>query len=153
MNQETIENNLKKIYYRLVLLAFFLVAGIYLIKYFMWPSAAVVTHSKIWAITIASLAGVFGLALPIFYRTYFIYKLKNEKRISPQLFLKFEKNILYIALATPYFLILSLGLNLPERSHILIMLFSLYALYYYYPSAKKVAFEMKIFRIKSQETT
>jgi len=151
MNQETIEHKLKKLYFRLVLLAFFLITGVYLIKNFISPSAEIAVHSKIWTVAIASLAGIFGLALPVFYRTYFIYKLKNQKHISTQLFLKFEKNILYIALTTPYFLILSLGLNLPERSHILIMLFSLYALYYYYPSAKKVAFEMKLFRINSNK--
>ncbi len=102
------------------------------------------------SLIVISLAGIFGIALPIFYRSYFVYKIRDKKQIQPDAFIRFERVLLSTALLTPYFLIVSLLINMTEPANLLIALFALYAAYYYYPSGKKVRFEMKIFRIKTR---
>ncbi len=150
MNEQAISATLKKVYYKQILIAATLILAAYLLNYFDITGFTLNISEKTVSIVIASLTGVFGVALPVFYRSYFVYDLKNQKEISNDLFLGFEKKILNIALTAPYFLVFSLLLNLPETTHILITLFSLYAAYYYFPSEKKVKFEMKMFRIKAQ---
>ena len=150
MNEQAVSATLKKVYFKQLFIAAMLILAAYLLNYFVITGFTLNISEKTVSIVIASLAGIFGVALPVFYRSYFVYGLKNQKEISNDLFLGFEKKILNIALTAPYFLVFSLLLNLPETTHILITLFSLYAAYYYFPSVKKAKFEMKMFRIKAE---
>ncbi len=148
MNEQLVLETLKKVYLKQLFIAAALILLAYLLNYFFETSFSLIIYGKTVSVVISSLAGIFGIALPIFYRSYFVYSLKKKKQVSNELFMSFEKNILNIALSAPYFLIFSLLMNLPETTHILITLFSLYAVYFYFPSAKKIRFELKIFRIK-----
>ncbi len=100
------------------------------------------------SVVITTLAGIAGIAAPIFYRSYFVYRNRDKKEIMPDDFLSFERVLLTTALLSPYFLVISVLINMNETANMLIALFALYALYYYFPTEKKVRFEMKIFRIK-----
>ncbi len=137
---------LKGTYYRQLLASVFLVVVAYLLKYFHQLDSVQVP-GRAFNVVVATLAGVFGIALPIFYRSYFVYKIRNRKQISLDTFIRFERVLLTTALVTPYFLVVSLLLNMMEATNILITLFAIYAAYYYFPSGKKVLFEMKIFRL------
>ncbi len=150
MNEQTVSASLRKVYSTQLLIAVVLAGITYLLNYFSITSFTLNVPEKTVSVVLASLAGVFGIALPVFYRSYFIYGLKNQKQISNERFMNFEKKILNIALTAPYFLVFSILMNLSENTHILITLFSLYAAYYYFPSDKKVTFEMKVFRINAE---
>jgi len=104
--------------------------------------------SKTVSVILFSLSVLFAIALPIFFKLKFINKVKNLNSISLNDFYKFEKAIMKIALLTPYFIILSLVLNLKEFYFTGIILMSIYACYYYFPSEKRMKFEKTIFRIK-----
>ncbi len=146
MMLQKIRKTLLNLYFKQTAIAAFLIILTWIMVFFQHSTSHY--NNRTLSVILVSLSGIFGLALPVFYRSYFISGLKDAKKISTETFINFEKNIIKIALIAPYFLILSIALHLSERTHILIFLFSLYALYYYYPSNKKIIFEMKIFRIK-----
>jgi len=139
---------LKKTYFRQLFFSVFLVGMAFLLKYYFKLSSGAQLPTKTVSLIVIALAGIFGIALPVFYRSYFVYKIRNQKEINPDTFIRFERVLLSTALLTPYFLVVSLLINMAQSANILIALFTLYAAYYYYPSGKKVRFEMKIFRIK-----
>jgi Ca2+/Na+ antiporter len=90
----------------------------------------------------------FAVALPIFYRTVFANKRRHQTNTAKEDWLKFERNLLYIALATPYVSLIAQILQL-SRFHLggtIIM--ALYAIYYYYPSKKRIDYEQRLFRVK-----
>lgn len=96
------------------------------------------------------LAGVFSLALPVFYRALFVSKLKDRKMIPLQEFLEFEKKLIIISMISPYIIIIPIIFSFPGFYFAGIILFSLYSIYYYYPSQKRIEFEKRLFRIKEE---
>ena len=90
----------------------------------------------------------FAVAMPIFYRTVFANKRRHQIHTSEKDWLKFERNLLYIAMATPYIALIAQILQLPRFHLAGTIIMALYAVYYYYPSKKRIAFERRIFRVK-----
>jgi MFS family permease len=94
----------------------------------------------------------FAAAFPILYRTIFAHKRRHDIHTEQEDWLKFERNLLCIAMTTPYVSLIAQILQLP-RFHLagtLIMAF--YAVYYYYPSRRRLEFDRRIFRVKSSQT-
>jgi len=94
----------------------------------------------------------FAIGFPLFYRSFFINKIKEQKMISLQQFQIFEKDLLVITLITPYFVLITSLFKFPEFYFIAITLLAMYSCYFYYPSKKRINFEKKIFRIKEEIT-
>jgi len=145
MNPVIISKVLQKKYFLHLVFAAILIIGADTYKYLSNLDASV---DQTFMIVIATLAGITAFAAPVFYRSYFIHKIKDKKEITLEQFVLFERKLISIALMTPYFIIVSILLNLNQTTNILITLFALYAAYFYFPSEKKVRFEMKVFRIK-----
>ncbi len=139
---------LKKIYFWQLISSVFLVVVAYLVTYFFHLSDKSIVPGQTVSVVVTTLSGVMGIAIPIFYRSFFVYRLKGKKQISRDAFVSFEQTLISIALTAPYFLVISILMNMNQTSNMLIAIFSLYAIYYYFPSEKKVLFEMKLFRIK-----
>jgi hypothetical protein len=59
----------------------------------------------------------FAVALPIFYRTVFANKRRHQTRTAEEDWLKFERNLLYIAMATHHGLICGLLLLSFQETH------------------------------------
>lgn len=148
MDPATTSKFLIKIYFRQLLPAIILIAVAYLLKYYFKLSETEPVPSLLVSVVITTLAGVVGIAAPIFFRSYFVYKNRDKKKILPDDFLGFERVLLTTALISPYFLVISVLINMNETANMLITIFALYALYYYFPTEKKIRFEMRIFRIK-----
>ena len=91
----------------------------------------------------------FAVALPIFYRTLFANKMRHQTRTSEGDWLKFERNLLYIAMITPYAGLIAQFLQLPRFHLAGTMVMTLYAVYYYYPSMKRIEFDRRVFRVKA----
>ena len=70
--------------------------------------------------------------------------------ISLQEFLDFEKKLIIISMISPYIIIIPIIFNFSSFYFAGIILFSLYSIYYYYPSEKRIDFEKKLFRIKEE---
>ncbi len=90
----------------------------------------------------------FAVALPIFYRTVFANKRRHQTRTAEEDWLRFERNLLYIAMATPYVALIAQVLRLPRFHLGGTIIMALYAVYYYYPSKRRLKFERRIFRVK-----
>lgn len=88
-----------------------------------------------------------AMALPILYRTLFANRQRSRTHTPQADWLKFERGLLYIAMATPYLAMAAQILEL-QRLHLagtLIMTF--YAVYYYYPSRKRIGYDRRMFRV------
>jgi hypothetical protein len=89
-----------------------------------------------------------AVALPIFYRTVFANKVRHQTSTAEKDWLKFERNLLYIALATPYVSLIAQILQLPRFHLSGTIIMALYAVYYYYPSKRRIEFDQRVFRVK-----
>jgi len=94
------------------------------------------------------LSVVFAIALPIFFRTLFAHKVRDQKSVSEADLVKFERNFLYITLLTPYVALIAYFFELPRFYCAGTVLMALYAVYYYYPSERRIRFEKRIFRVR-----
>ena len=99
------------------------------------------------------LAALFSLGLPILYRAGFAARMKTCRLVSGSEFQRFERQLIYIALMTPYLALLALAFKVPGFHFSGIFLMSLYAAYYFYPSRKRIAFEKRMFRVDHFENT
>lgn len=90
----------------------------------------------------------FAVALPIFYRTLFANKIRHQTHTAEEDWLKFERNLLYIAMITPYVSLMAQILRLPRFHLAGTIIMALYAVYYYYPSKRRIAFDRRIFRVQ-----
>ena len=142
-----IREELKKIYLKLLYPFLILIVLIYLGQFLGIFGRVDKEFSKNISVTLLVLTALFSVALPIFYRSLFANKVKDRKSITINEFLKFEKNLIIIAMITPYFLVFTVLLNLSGFYFGTIVIIALYAVYYYYPSEKRVEFEKKLFRI------
>ena len=98
------------------------------------------------ALFIASV--IFAIALPILLRTLFAHKVRHQKSVSETDLLKFERTFLYVALLTPYVTFIAYFFELPRFYCAGTVLMALYAVYYYYPSERRITFEKRIFRVR-----
>jgi len=140
--------DLKRTYFTLLLPA---VAGfilIFVLQYFHLLSFNIPQIPPIFYPIIFIASVCFAVAMPIFYRTVFANKRRHQIHTSEEDWLKFERNLLYIAMATPYIALIAQILQLPRFHLAGTIIMALYAVYYYYPSKKRIAFERRIFRVK-----
>jgi len=88
-----------------------------------------------------------AVALPILYRTLFANQRRGQMHTPAADWLKFERGLLYIAMATPYVGLAAQILAL-QRLHLAgTLIMSLYAVYYYYPSKKRIDYDRRMFRV------
>lgn len=94
-----------------------------------------------------TLGAVTGIAGPIFIRTLFAHGMKDAGRVSPELFYTFQARLLVVSGITPYIAFAAAACELPRFHAGALVLMALYSLYYYYPSARRIDFDRKIFRV------
>jgi Ca2+/Na+ antiporter len=107
-----------------------------------------IAFQEIFAPLVFVLSVVFAIAWPIFFRTLFAHKMRQKKRVSEVDLIKFERNFLFIALVTPYLTLIAYLFEFPRFYLAGTVLMALYAVYYYYPSKKRIQFERRIFKVK-----
>ena len=88
-----------------------------------------------------------AIALPIFYRTLFAHRKRDQRMVSEADFVKFERRLMVISLATPYLALAAYALEFPKFYTTAAILMGLYAIYYFFPSEKRLAFDRRIFRV------
>jgi Ca2+/Na+ antiporter len=141
-------HDLKRTYFTLLLPA---VAGFILIlvlQYFQLVDWNIPRVPSVIPAIIFIASVCFAVALPILYRTLFASKRRHQTRTDENDWKKFERNLLYIAMATPYIGLIAQILRLPRFHMAGTIIMALYAVYYYYPSKKRIEFERRVFRVK-----
>jgi hypothetical protein len=87
-----------------------------------------------------------AIAFPIFYRTLFAHKNRDLRSVSEKKLLNFERTLINVVMITPYLALVAYFLDLPRFYTTSTILIGLYAVYYFYPSKRRIAFDRKIFR-------
>jgi hypothetical protein len=141
-------DKLRRTYFTLLIPAIAGFIAISIVKKFSLIEFGHITFQEIFAPLVFVLSVVFAIAWPIFFRTLFAHKIRHQKSISEVDLIKFERSFLYIALVTPYLTLTAYLLEFPSFYLAGTVLMALYAVYYYYPSKKRIQFERRIFRVK-----
>lgn len=141
---------LKKIYFILLMPAVCGLIFLYFAKSSNFLELTKVAYQGTIAPLIFLLSVIFAVALPIFYRTLFAHRVRHRKNISEDNLIKFERNLIYSVLVTPYMTLIAYLFELPRFYFTGTILMSIYAVYYYYPSEKRIQFEKRIFRVTEQ---
>jgi len=141
-------DELRRTYFILLIPAIVGFVAISAAKKFNLLEFGYITSLELIAPLVFVLSVVFAIAWPIFFRTLFSHKNRHQKSISEATLIKFERNFLYIALVTPYLTLAAYLLDFPSFYLAGTILMALYAVYYYYPSKKRIQFERRIFRVK-----
>jgi len=150
MTYTEIKKELVNVYIKTIIPAVVLILLVYLLKYLNLLGDSLLSP-KWYSVVLFVLGAAFSLAFPIFYRTVFVNKNQKNKTINVDEFVVFEKKLIILALVVPYLLVLAVPFQMPGFYLGGLMLFSLYSVYYYYPSEKRTVFEMKLFRIKEPD--
>ena len=90
----------------------------------------------------------FAIAFPIFYRTLFAHKSRDLICVSEKELLKFERTLINVVMITPYLALIAYFFEFSRFYTASAILIGLYAVYYFYPSKARIAFEKRIFRVK-----
>lgn len=138
---------LRKIYAFILLPSILGFVVVYLNKASGFVRIGPIHFSEIMAPAIFILSVVCAVAGPIFYRTFFAHRNRMDRSVSENELMKFERNLIYIAMVTPYLALTAYTLELPRFYTAGAFLMGLYAIYYFYPSKKRLAFERRIFRV------
>ncbi len=153
MEVTEISKKLKKLYFLQLTPALFLMVLFFFFReQFTWQGV-IPLHGNLFSDILIALAVLIGIAFPMFFRSFFVHKIKDKTKIPEEIFLRFEKILMTFSLITPYFLVLAIAFGMENKANIFLTILALYASYYYYPSVKKMNFEMKLFRMKPTTET
>jgi len=141
-------DKLRKTYFSLLIPAIVGFICIYLSKKFNLFHLGQPQFISILAPLVFVLSVIFGIAAPIFFRSLFAQKISNKKSTSESELIKFERNLIRISLVTPYLGLFAYFYEFQKFYFTATFLVTLYAVYYFYPSQKRITFEKRIFRVK-----
>ncbi|RLD82441.1 MAG: hypothetical protein DRJ10_05050 [Bacteroidetes bacterium] len=105
------------------------------------------TSGKLVSTLIIILAASTSTILPIWYKLILIKRLKNKKKVSFEEFLTLQNKTIFTAAFSIYWIFPAYMYQIPNIPMLLISFFAIYALYYYYPSKRRIDMEKKTFRI------
>ncbi|MBW1953432.1 MAG: hypothetical protein JRI76_13210 [Deltaproteobacteria bacterium] len=142
------ETELKRVYFFLLIPALLGLLAAYLARSYLEIEAWALTSTRPVAVLLFVLAFAFGVALPILFRTLFVHRKRREKQITRSDLLKFERGTLYIALVAPYITLMAYFIGIPRFHFTGIVLACFYAIYYFYPSKKRIQYEKRVFRVR-----
>lgn len=89
-----------------------------------------------------------AVALPLFSRSLFAHQKRDQKIVSEADFIKFERRLITISLITPYLALVAYVLEFPKFYTTGAILMGLYAIYYFFPSKRRLVLDRRIFRVK-----
>jgi len=140
-------DKLRKTYFSFLIPAIVGFICIYLSKKFNLFHLGQPQFISILAPLVFVLSVIFAIAAPIFFRSLFAHKISNEKSTTESKLIKFEQSLIRIALVTPYLGLVAYFFEFQKFYFSATFIMTLYAVYYFYPSQKRIAFEKRIFRV------
>lgn len=125
----------------LLFLAFGVAQGLQITTPGRFAPAAMVPVLVFIVSTITAIAG------PLFLRTLFAHTVREQQKVTFTAFLSFQRRLLWVSQTTPYLAFVAVLCDFPRFFAAAIVVMGLYALYYYYPSQRRINFDKKIFRV------
>jgi Trk-type K+ transport system membrane component len=107
-----------------------------------------INYLEIIAPSIFILSVISAIAFPVFYRALFAHKKRRFINVPGRELLQFERTLIYVVMTTPYLALIAYVLELPRFYTTGAILMAFYAVYYFFPSNRRMAFERRIFRVK-----
>jgi len=144
MIKKELQKYFRRLMYPIVLLLF-LSAGIYLIYIPDWTPSNLL---RPLSITLFILSALNALVFPLLYRLRMIHQFRAKQKVTRIEFISFQKHSIQISLSTFYILILSLLAGVPQLVYLGIFMLALYSAYFYFPSQKRIDFEIRLFRVE-----
>ncbi len=144
------QKKLRKIYIALVSPAIIVSAIFYVLQlYGLWEGSNTLP-SRFFMTAVFVAAITFGVAIPIFYRAAFFGKVKEKRYTTEEEFFSFQKRMLFIISVTPYLALVAAYSGFEAFYYGGTVIAALYAIYYHYPSERKINFDKKVFMVKSE---
>jgi hypothetical protein len=97
-----------------------------------------------------SLAVVLAVAAPVVVRTLFAHRMRHNRVVAEADFFQFQRRMIHWALLTPYLAVAACLIPLPRFFFAGIILATLYAVYYTYPSRRRIGFDRRLFRVRKE---
>lgn len=94
---------------------------------------------------------VLAVALPLLYRVRFVKSVEGSTGVDAETFLSFQLNLMTLALCASYAAAVGYVAGVANFHFGGAFLAGLYGAYYYFPSQKRVAQEMRLFRVNREE--
>ena len=119
--------------------------------YGLYKSGVEVTYAlggPVAAAILVAMAAVTSIAGPLWYRLYFARRHQRSQTVALHELLHFEKRLINLAGLTTYLLILAFVVQLPRTPFLAVAMLLLYAMYFYFPSARRIRHEKQMFRTK-----
>jgi hypothetical protein len=123
-------------------IAFYAMRSYGLPNYFQGQQMAFVAPAIFLMAILCTVAG------PIFYRSLFAYKQRLLLSVPRSTLFKFERNLTCMTLVSVYLALASCFLQLPRFYRVATLLTAIYAVYYHYPSKRRIAFDQRLFRVR-----
>lgn len=98
--------------------------------------------------TIFITAIVLAVALPLLYRIRFVKSVEGSRTVDAEAFVPFQLNLMSLALVASYAAAAGYMTGVSNFHFSGAFLASLYSAYYYFPTERRVAQEMRLFRVK-----
>lgn len=141
------QKELKRLYAVLLTPAVLGFAGFFAADALGGPAAFRVAAPAAAGPVIFILSAISAVAAPILIRTLFAHRMQGRRQVTPAELLVFERTLIATALVTPYLSLAAGILALPRFYLTGSFLLALYAVYYYYPSKKRMGFDRRIFKV------
>jgi hypothetical protein len=106
------------------------------------------TGNAAWAAALFILAVITACAVPIVGRACFVHRMRHRRQVSEAEFYRFQRRQVLVVMATPYIALAAYALAVPGFYLTGIQLAMLYALYYHFPSRRRIGFDRRIFRVR-----
>ena len=101
--------------------------------------------------TVFITAIVLAVALPLLYRIRFVKAVEGSRSVDAEAFVPFQLNLMTLALVSSYAAAAGYMAGVSNFHFSGAFLASLYGAYYYFPSERRVAQEMRLFRVRPGE--
>lgn len=92
------------------------------------------------------LAAVMALAGPVMLRTWFAHRQRDVRAVAEQRLFRFQRHLICTVMVVPYLALIAWFIQAPRFLLAGTFLMALYAVYYYFPSEKRVGFDQRLFR-------
>lgn len=96
---------------------------------------------------------VLAVAAPVALRTHFAHRMRKARHTPPVDFDRLQRRLIRFTLGAVYLVPIVCLVDLPVFYHAGVVLAALYAVYYQFPSDRRIDFDRRIFRVADEADT
>lgn len=143
------EAHLKKTWVAMVAPAGGLLLMLYLLQRYRDIDGHSLLLARPWIGPLLMMGAVFfAFVFPVGLRMVMVYRSRDAQGLDEEEFLNFEIRSLRLALLAPYFAVAAAFCGVSRVLLGISAISAFYAVYYFYPSSRRIEYERRIFRVK-----